>query len=48
MAVVVAVRELRKWGVEHEDARVSYVTVQVDRETVTELDAALAKLEEKP
>ena len=39
-----AARNLRQWGVEHDDARLGYLTVQVDRMDVDALDAALAAL----
>jgi len=40
-AVVAAVIELRKWGVQFDDDRLRYITVQVDRADVERLDAAL-------
>ena len=39
--VVAAVIELRKWGVQFDDDRLRYITVQVDRADVERLDAAL-------
>ena len=41
IAAVCAAREIRGWGVELDDARIGYITVQVGRVAVEEFDAAL-------
>lgn len=40
-ALVEAARGVRAWGVEFDDERIGYITVQVGRADVEELDAAL-------
>ena len=41
--LVDAVKELRAWGIEFDDERLKYMSVQVDRFDIEEVDAALAE-----
>jgi len=45
--LVTAAREVMTWGVEHDDARLDYITVQVDRTAISNLQAAIDRLEGK-
>jgi hypothetical protein len=45
-AVVGFARDVRCWGIELDDPRLDYLTVQVDRVAVADLDAALVALDE--
>lgn len=41
--VVAAARDLRAWGVEHDDPRLRYISVQVDRADIEAFDEALSR-----